>query len=672
MKINSLKINIITDKGEFGRIMCFSDKLNIILGTNSTGKSTCIEAIIYALGLEELLGAKKEHTLKPALREQLEFKDKIYEVLESYVVLEIENKNQEIVTIKRSIKSENVSPKLVNVVYGPKLTEGEKVYETQDMYLHDSGAATHMLGFHSFLEKFLVCSLPYVPSYRNKDVKLYFQTVFSACIIEQVRGWSDFLATVPTYYGIKHISKRVIEYILDLDVLDNQKKKQEVEDEKKSISLKWNNIVNSIYHLTDEIQGEVQNVPKKPVASQENFSNSAILITREDSNCLIEKEKAKMMRELMELELLNNNLIGEKIEENEIKIDEKMDLLDQIDFEYTDIYTDYKIESKKLDDLIEQLEDIEKDLIKNKDVKKLNKLGSDMEMDLNKNICPTCHQNIKDILLPQDIEQTPMSIEENIEFLKEQKRMVEFHINITEKQLKRKKNKMKKLKAKMKDLRKDIRDRKQELTEDERIPSISDIKKKVELRNKIKRYEKIEYEFDDYLDDLKELSSNWTQILKKEKKLPKQYYSKFDYKKLKDLEKYFRKNVTNFGYKSKSPEEINISEDKYFPTINGFDMKFDSSATDHIRAIWSYTCSLYQVSNKYGCCHPRLIIFDEPGQHQMNSNHIREFFSKLSKLDGNCQSIVTTSLEKPNFNVATENIDYNLIEIEEWSLTPLS
>ena len=43
---------------------------------------------------------------------------------------------------------------------------------------------------------------------------------------------------------------------------------------------------------------------------------------------------------------------------------------------------------------------------------------------------------------------------------------------------------------------------------------------------------------------------------------------------------------------------IEISRDNYMPVIDRFDMKFDSSASDNIRTIWSYTLALLQTSEK--------------------------------------------------------------------------
>lgn len=107
--------------------------------------------------------------------------------------------------------------------------------EFEDFFIHDSGAAIHKKGFHKYLEEFLGLNLPFCPTYNGKDSKLYIQMLFPAFYIEQKRGWSDFLVTIPKYYGIKHPSQRVIEFLLDLDVIKNKKSKIKIDDEKKKL-----------------------------------------------------------------------------------------------------------------------------------------------------------------------------------------------------------------------------------------------------------------------------------------------------------------------------------------------------------------------------------------------------------------------------------------------------
>ncbi len=68
---------------------------------------------------------------------------------------------------------------------------------------------------------------------------------------------------------------------------------------------------------------------------------------------------------------------------------------------------------------------------------------------------------------------------------------------------------------------------------------------------------------------------------------------------IKIFENNFVANLKDFKYTSISNiGAIEISRDNYMPVIDRFDMKFDSSASDNIRAIWSYTLALLQTSEK--------------------------------------------------------------------------
>ncbi|WP_185974032.1 hypothetical protein [Brevibacillus sp. LEMMJ03] len=55
-------------------------------------------------------------------------------------------------------------------------------------------------------------------------------------------------------------------------------------------------------------------------------------------------------------------------------------------------------------------------------------------------------------------------------------------------------------------------------------------------------------------------------------------------------------------------------------------MKFDSSASDNIRAIWAFTVALFQTSHEKGGNHPGLLIFDEPAQHSIVTNDYETVF----------------------------------------------
>ena len=224
IKLNAIKIKIVTPDGLYGFEQSFQKGLNIIRGNNSSGKSSLFQAILYALGLEELLGGKNEKTMQSVLKDQVEFPDSVFhKILQSEVYLEIEN--NEAITVRRSIISPTDSPKLVTVYYGKLLTGENKNLKKQSMFIHDKGGAVDdVYGFHAFLSKFLGWSMPEVINNQGQSSHLYIQQIAPTFMIEQKSGWSDFFATMP-YYGIKQATSRIIEYILNMDVFENQRRK---------------------------------------------------------------------------------------------------------------------------------------------------------------------------------------------------------------------------------------------------------------------------------------------------------------------------------------------------------------------------------------------------------------------------------------------------------------
>ena len=58
LNINRLKITIHSDEETFGTEINFESGLNIIRAENTTGKSSCLNSILYALGFEVIIQGK--------------------------------------------------------------------------------------------------------------------------------------------------------------------------------------------------------------------------------------------------------------------------------------------------------------------------------------------------------------------------------------------------------------------------------------------------------------------------------------------------------------------------------------------------------------------------------------------------------------------------------------
>ncbi len=73
MIIRAIKFLAITENGDFGFAFGFERNLTIIRASNSSGKSTLYNCLLYALGMEEIIGFKGEKALPYAVKEYFEY-----------------------------------------------------------------------------------------------------------------------------------------------------------------------------------------------------------------------------------------------------------------------------------------------------------------------------------------------------------------------------------------------------------------------------------------------------------------------------------------------------------------------------------------------------------------------------------------------------------------------
>src|SRR5579863_7073152 len=105
LRLRHLRLRAATQSKVYGCDIPFAAGLNVLQARNTSGKSTCMQAIIYALGLERSLGPQLEVPLPYVMRERIHSqRDEPYElVLGSYVELEMENASGQALTIRRDV-----------------------------------------------------------------------------------------------------------------------------------------------------------------------------------------------------------------------------------------------------------------------------------------------------------------------------------------------------------------------------------------------------------------------------------------------------------------------------------------------------------------------------------------------------------------------------------------
>lgn len=322
------------------------------------------------------------------------------------------------------------------------------------------------------------------------------------------------------------------------------------------------------------------------------------------------------------------------------------------------ITTELSFESDSIQHLEKDIALIDADIRNNNDAARLQNFGSDNSTDNCSSICPVCNQEIHDNMILAKSNFVFMDIEANILHLKEQKKMLAFALDNRQARKGQLEQEKLRLAADILTLRRLAQALRSDLymtTDNDSSEAI--VLRKIEISGKIEESKKLQKELDKFLLDLDDLSEQWQTYLAHKAKLPKHDKSDADVEKIRLLKSKFIENLKLYHYSSVSDlGAIDISEESLLPTIDGFDMKFDSSASDGIRVIWAFTMALLQVSLEKGGNHPGIIIFDEPAQQSIVPKDMDNFIKSTTFLHTNCQVIMAITLNSHELIEIIDNL----------------
>ncbi len=137
LRFRHLRLRAVTAGGTYGADVPFAEGLTVLWADNTKGKSTCMQGMLYALGLEKMLSPRREVPLPHAMTTYLNTDGgERKEVLESSVSLEIENGAGQIITVTRSVKA-STDTRLISVEFGPALSKGATDLRRQNFFVLD-------------------------------------------------------------------------------------------------------------------------------------------------------------------------------------------------------------------------------------------------------------------------------------------------------------------------------------------------------------------------------------------------------------------------------------------------------------------------------------------------------------------------------------------------------
>jgi DNA repair exonuclease SbcCD ATPase subunit len=667
LTLKGLKINISTNDGIFGQCLLFQKGLNVIRAENTSGKTTIISSIIYALGVEAVLSAKQGNTvLKSVLKEKIDFENKTYNVLESYILLEIENEKKEIITIKRQIIGTQNS-NLISIYFGSLITNENNQFKKEDFFLNQDGAAQRDKGFHKFLEKFMDIKLPFVPKYNDdKQIPLYIQTLIPLMFIEQVRGWSGIQATIPKIYGIEAVSNLTFEYLLNLDVMQNRLNRKEIKKELDKNKIEWNKISDYMESIAKEHNCYLESFPSITVElKKEDYPN---FIFDFESKKVTSYQFLSLLREKLEKCNLNTTL---KIESKELQ--NKIDLLNKeiiiLNGKLRENTIELMNEKNDLKRYEVQISELWKSIKNYKDIRTIVKLGSDEKISFAEHKCPTCKSILEDSLQKENFE--PMDLETNIKFLESQVDAIDILIKSNNNRI----SKLNQLENEIKQIIKEKRDLLSSFTKDANYSSViseGTIREKINLENEIKKLEYLNEILESSIENLILITSLYKENKEKLEGLPQNDFSDKDIEKLNKFGEQFLELLKSYGYSSIAKiYEIQITKNNYQPFLDGFDLTLESSASDNIRIIWAYSVALLYMTHWYKTNHFGFLIFDEPEQQRMKDTSSEQLYKTLSSVKiSNMQSIIATSEDEKLLLEKIKGIKCNVLELSNKAIVP--
>ena len=615
------------------------------------------------------------------------------DIIASEVYVEIEGPNKSPVTLRRSIRDEQRSSKLIEIIDGPYITIPSTPITLRPTYLHDSGGALKTEGFHKFLEQYLDYSLPSVPTTSGGETKLYLQSIFAAIAVEQKRGWTDYIANIP-FFGIRDARTRVVEFLLALDVFDTNSARGKLNADSMSIGAEWDAHYLNLTKMLKDIGGVINGVPFK-VSSL--FDPALTTLQKLTSNGAIPLPSyiTSLREEYAGLVIKGNTFRDNPLKGQQSELDVTVRELQRLTNIYETASATLVFQSGSVREYELLFNEAADDLSRNKITLKLRDMGAEVfGIEIAQDRCPTCFQYVEDSLLTEQVHGPQMDLATNIQYLEKQSRMLERQIaggkkvvEETERLLDDLSKRIDNTRSKLNAVRTDVATG--------AIESRALIRQQIQIEIEIEKLQRVEPEVALLIGKFAELSARLRDNQTSRKKLPAEYYSVEDKRKIRIFETFFRSNASAFEYLSAPIDDIKINDETLVPYLanielceifnptkeknkegrkTGTDIKADSSASDFVRLILSYLLALRQASalEHGGNRHPGLILLDEPGQHSMGQSSQRALLQQLT-LDKNFQSIVAASFdESPEvFREVTQGIKFDLVELGEKSIKPV-
>lgn len=661
LKIRRLVLKVQTSGPTCGTNLKFSSGLNILRADNSSGKSTCLQSIIYALGLEGMMSPSRDIPLPHAMTDIVEVDGREYRVKNSAVSLEIENSQGDIWTISRPVKSERYDTTLIRTWNGPAISRPSDSYSQNDYFVRRSGAAQREAGFHFEFARFLGWELPKVTRMDGSEGPLYLECLFPYFFVEQKHGWSGVQARIPTYLGIQDVSKRSAEFILSLDAMDMVLEVQRIESAITLLESDWKSVERSIVDVAGRAGILVHGIPKKPATAWRRDEQVTLEVDSGSGWVALDDEVSRLAETLRARTEREVRPVGESAPEIEAALTESQERAAQLSIVLSSAIEDWEQAKRQAQSLELRIEALEEDLRKHRDAALLQRLGSSGDFGTDYEVCPTCGQSLPDGF---EITDYPLTIEDNITHLEKELSTFRSMALDADRVAEINQVRVSRLREELESLRATIRSQKDALVSPSALPDPAKLVERLRLEERVKALRAVRDSIESSIDELESLAATWRRNKEALSTLKRRELTTSDGGKIDSLRSSLITQLNAYGFRSLEPSSIDISKKTYRPNHEGFDLGFDLSASDMIRVIWAYLFSFMEVSREFQANHPQLLIFDEPRQQEAARPSFQQLLNRAA-LNGaaGSQIIFATSEEEHDLASMLEGLPHLMTSV---------
>lgn len=672
LRLRHLRLRAFTHDGPYGADFPFEAGLNVIWADNTKGKSTSMQALLYVLGMEKMLSPSREVPVPHALTTYLLLDDESESlVTHSFVELEIENGAGNIVTVRRPIKEPGIDTRLVTVWFGPMLTEPSANAPSRQFFVRDPGAFQREDGFLRFLEAFIGWDMPVVRKYEGPEGKLPLETVFPLFWVEQKRGWSTIPAAIPTYMRVRDVQKRAVEFLMDLDVHKLELRRQRLKENIEENARNWAVVIDEMMRMARRAGGTLSGLPSRPTMDTETLERWTVNLLQGDDNVAVETKLAALRERVAALTAEKVPAVGDTAKALTAELEALGKEIDARNQKRLEIHKVRQLKDADIVSLTRRIAQLKEDLLKNQDVQRLQRYAG-TSGNLTPDQCPTCEQSLVDALISQEVLEAVMPIEDNIEYVRSQLKMFEDILKREQAEQRRLEDLSVVIAGEIAELYTRVRTIRTDLIGPSNAPSAAAVEERVRTEARIRDLEGLMASLRDTASRFHVLSAEFKELSEAMQLLPSDKLTADDKDKLDALTGSIRDLAQEFGFTTFSPRDLTIDEDSYRPQKEGYEIGFETSASDAIRLKWAYQLGLLELARNHPTNHPGMLLLDEPRQQSSSKVSFGQLLERAASHNrAGQQVIVSTSEDIDTLGPILARVSCNKIIFDGYVLQPI-